>query len=261
VYGLKATEHRVPTTGFFRPPQDAPRSLRILGSLGPMARDLGDLELVLRTIAGPDAADTDVPPVPLGDHQRRLFSGLRLAVAPTLPGLTVAPDLRAAVERTATQASDAGAGVVERLPAVDWRELGLFGELMTALTGVFDPGAQLSAEHRSLAWYLAALGRRDRFMTAWERFFDEVDALILPPALTTAFDHDATDHAEQGHLSVFANLAGLPALTVPAGLDGEGLPIGVQIVGPRWSEIRLLEIAGALEEAGILPGFARPPRY
>src|SRR5437762_2806900 len=54
VYGLKATEHRSPTTGFFRPPQGSPRSVRILGSLGPMARDLADLDLVLRVIAGPD---------------------------------------------------------------------------------------------------------------------------------------------------------------------------------------------------------------
>jgi len=52
-----------------------------------------------------------------------------------------------------------------------------------------------------------------------------------------------------------------PALTVPAGRDEAGLPIGVQIVGPRWSEIRLLEIAAELEESGILPGFAKPPGY
>jgi Asp-tRNA(Asn)/Glu-tRNA(Gln) amidotransferase A subunit family amidase len=60
---------------------------------------------------------------------------------------------------------------------------------------------------------------------------------------------------------VFANLAGLPALTVPAGLDEQGLPVGVQLVGPRWSEVRLLEIADALEAAGVLPGFTRPPGH
>jgi len=44
-------------------------------------------------------------------------------------------------------------------------------------------------------------------------------------------------------------------------VDADGLPIGIQIVGPRWSEIRLIEIAAALEEAGILPGFVRPGGY
>ncbi len=261
VYGLKATEHRVPTTGFFRPPHGTPRSVRVLGSLGPMARDLDDLELVLRVIAGPDGQDSEVPPVPLGARQRRRLPELRLAVAPALPGTTVAASLRGEVERVATRASDAGARVTQRLPDVDWQELRLFGELLTAVTGVFNPGAQLSDEHRGLAWYLAALDRRDRFTGAWEAFFDGQDALILPPAMTTAFGHDTTADAEQGHLMVFANLAGLPALTVPAGLDGDGLPIGIQIVGPRWSELRLLDIAGALEEADILPGFTRPPGY
>ena len=47
VYGLKTTEHRVPFTGFFRPPQAGPRSVRILSCLGPLARDLGDLQLAL----------------------------------------------------------------------------------------------------------------------------------------------------------------------------------------------------------------------
>jgi amidase len=261
VYGLKATEHRVPTTGFFRPLPGVPRSVRILTSLGPMGRDLSDLELVLRVIAGPDGYDTEIPPVPLGAGQRPGLPELRLAVVPALPGASVAGSLQAAVERVAAGAAGAGARVAERLPDVDWQDLALFGELMTVVTGIFDPGAQLSDEHRGLSWYLAALDRRDRFIGAWQRFFDEQDALILPPAATAAFGHDTTGYAEQGRLTVFANLAGLPALTVPAGLDQDGLPVGVQIVGPRWSELRLLEIAGALEAAGILPGFARPPGY
>jgi amidase len=47
-------------------------------------------------------------------------------------------------------------------------------------------------------------------------------------------------------------------LTVPAGSDDQGLPFGIEIVGPRWSEIRLLRIARELERAEILPGFQRP---
>jgi amidase len=261
VYGLMATERRVPTTGFWRPAENTPRSIRILISLGPMARDLGDLELVLRVIAGPDGRDTEVPPVPLHDRRRRALSELRLAAVTALPGATVAAGLRAEVERIASEASDAGACVEDRLPKVSWEEQRLSGELMTAVTGVFDPGAWLPDEHCSLAWYLTALDRRDRFISAWEDFFGGYDALILPPATTTAFDHDSTADAGQERQMVFANLAGLPALTVPAGRDEAGLPIGVQIVGPHWSEIRLLEIAAELEESGILPGFARPPGY
>jgi amidase len=261
VYGFMATEHRVPLTGFWPPPPGTPRSLRILMSLGPMARDLDDLELVLRVIAGPDGQDTDVPSVPLRSRDRCALTGLRLAAVTALPGAAVATSLRAEIERIAAEVSDAGAHVEDRLPKVDWDAQELSSELMTAVAGVFDHSARLPEEYRTLAWYLTALDRRDRFISAWEDFFGAYDALILPPATTTAFTHDSTADAGQGHQLVFANLAGLPVLTVPAGRDEDGLPIGVQIVGPHWSEIRLLEIAAGLEEASILPKFTRPPGY
>jgi amidase len=73
VYGLKTTERRVPATGFFRPPGGGPQPVRVLASLGPLARDLDDLQLALCVIAGPDGHDADVPPVPpvaAGRHRR-----------------------------------------------------------------------------------------------------------------------------------------------------------------------------------------------
>jgi amidase len=270
VYGLKTTEHRVPVTGFYRLPGE-PRSVRIMTCLGPMARDLGDLELALRVIAGPDGIDGDVPPVPLAARRRRRMQDLRLAAAPTLPGATVATSVRREVERVAARASDAGARVEERLPDVDWEALlGLFRDLLATITGIFAPGADLRDEQRALAWYLGALERRDHFTTAWESFFADFDGLILPPAMGTAFPHrephaavevdgKTVSSSEHGRLAVFCNLSGLPALAAPAGLDGDGLPIGIQIVGPRWSEIGLLEIAHELEAAEILPGFRAPP--
>jgi amidase len=273
VYGLKTTEHRVPLTGFFRPPPGAPPSVRILSCLGPMARDLDDLALALAIVAGPDGADGDVPPVPLGSPRRVALRELRLAVAPTLPGVAVAGDVRRAVERVAAAAADAGARVEERLPAVDWEaQHALFGDLVATVTGVLDPGATLRDEQRTLAWYLGALDRRDRAAAPWERFLADVDALLLPPAMATAFPHategSAVDvdgrrvsYLAHGAFLTFANLAGLPALVAPAGPGDDGLPVGVQLVGRRWSERRLLDVARALERGGVLPGFRAPPGY
>jgi amidase len=256
VYGLKTTEHRVPMTGYFTLP--GPRPVRIMGVIGPMARDLDDLELALSIIAGPDGQDGDVPPVPLGCRRRSEPGGLRLAVA---PGTAAHPALRKQVERVAAAASEAGATVVERLPDVDWAtQQELFGRLMWTVTSVLDPEAELPDEQRTLAWYLDALSRRDRFAAAWEAFFGGIDALIMPPAEALAFPHDAPDLEPEGRVLAFANLCGLPGLVVPAGLD-EGLPVGIQLVGPRWSETRLLDVAGTLERAGILPGFRPPPGY
>jgi amidase len=263
VYGLKTTEHRVPLTGFLRQPHDLPRTVRIIGCLGPMARDLDDLELALRVIAGPDGRDGDVPPVPLPPLGDVPLAGLRLAVAPTLPGVTVAASLRGAVERLAARASDAGARVGARLPDVDWEAMrAQFGELL---------GAILCDGERPVGSYFRALHLRDRVVAAAHDFFEEFDALVLPPAVTLAFPHCAPGTAlDVDGVPVpyealtapgtLANYAGLPALAAPAGLE-DGLPTGVQLVGPRWSEVRLLGIARRLEQAGILPGFRPPPGF
>jgi amidase len=262
VYGLKATEHRVPSTGFVTPPPGGVRPVRIMGGHGPMARDLDDLELALSIIAGPDGRDGDVPAVPIEARTRRSLNELRLAVAPALPGSNIQKALRYQTERVASAASDAGAVVEERLPDLDWPAMNeLFVALLNTITGIFDPTAQLPDEQRGLAWYLTALDRRDFYVHTWERFFDDVDALILPPAQTAAFAHEETGYEAEGIQLIFANLAGLPGLAVPAGRDEDGLPVGIQIIGPRWSETRLLDIAHALEEAGILPGFQAPPGY
>ncbi|WP_248362568.1 amidase family protein [Anaeromyxobacter oryzae] len=153
----------------------------------------------------------------------------------------------------------------ERLPSCDWDGANLLvRELISAIT------AERCGEE--LAWYFAALDRRDRFITAWEAFFRDFDALLLPPSMTTAFPHcepgtplpvdgKLADYFGHGAVLAMANLADLPALVAPAGRDEDGLPIGVQIVGPRWSEMRILAIARALLNAQVLPGFAPPPGY
>lgn len=270
VYGLKPTEHRVPLTGFFRQPAGTPRSVRIMLTLGPMARDLDDLALSLRIIAGPDGHDSDVPPVGVGDPPGPRVDRLRVAIAEALPGSRTDAAMRSAVTGVATRLAAAGARVERRLPAIDWESSNeVFNRLLGAVTGIFAPDAGLEPEQPTLAWYLEALDRRDVAMAAWETFFEDVDVLILPPAMTPAFLHAkpyssiAVDgrqvaYLENGGLLVFANYAGLPALVVPAGVDPDGLPTGVQLVGPKWSDVRLIATARAMEQAGLLPGFRSP---
>jgi amidase len=268
VYGLKPSENRVPLTGFFRLPPEVPRGVRILACLGPMARNLDDLELALSLIAGPDGFDTEVPPVPWRASDASApaaweLSRLRVAYALELPGAPVAKALQEAVQRTVSGSARAGGKVTSGLPACDWAAgNALFGELVGEITS--------SEPKRSLAWYLGALHRRDGFISIWERFFQDHDVLIIPPAMTSAFAHcepgtplqvdgQARPYFGQGALLAMANMAGLPALVVPAGRDDEGLPVGVQLIGRRWSEESLIAAARALELAGVLPGFSPPP--
>ncbi|MEZ4230218.1 MAG: amidase family protein [Polyangiaceae bacterium] len=260
VYGLKPSERRVPMTGFFNLP--GPRPVRILSCLGPLARSLDDLLLVLDVISGPDGADHEIAPVPLGSSAAPGLAGLRVAVAPELPFCKVARSLSDEVERLANALEGAGVQLTRTLPGVDWSAAqALFGELATELTG--------PDQTQSLSWYLHALARRDGIMSAWDRFFEEVDFVVWPSGMSAAYPHCEPGQpvvvdgqpfpyfAQVGAL-IPANLAGVPALAAPAARDTAGLPLGVQLIGPRWRDFELIGFAKALEEVGILPGFAWP---
>jgi amidase len=271
VYGLKTTEHRIPLTGFFRQPSGTPRSVRILSTLGPIARDLDDLDLVMSLVAGPDGRDPDIPPVPYDLSGTVSIDGLRVAVGEGLPGASVGKVMQEAVAEVASRLATAGAHVQRSLPDVDWGASNeLFMRLLSVVTSIFAPDNELDDEQRSVAWYLDALDRRDQVIATWETFFEQFDVLIVPPAMTPAFPH-ADEYAsievdgrrvpylEHGALLIFANLTGLPALSAPAAIDADGLPIGIQLVGSLWSDARLIGMARAMEEAGVLPGFRPPP--
>jgi amidase len=170
----------------------------------------------------------------------------------------------------AQQLSDEGAAIEEAaLPELDFeQELLSAGELIGMAIGAFQP-----EEHKpqtSLAQYLQALHRRDQSIIAWEQFFSQWDVLVCPPSMTAAFPHCETGSplyvddrkAEYWMVSAHAtlfNYTGHPAIVLPHKQDRDGLPIGVQIVGRRWDESRLLGIAQAL--SGVAGGFQRPPGY
>jgi amidase len=268
VYALKTTEHRVPLTGFFRIPDGPPRPVRIMVSLGPVARNLDDVEMLLSLISGPDGLDSDVPAVPLQRRTDVAPGQLRLAVAPAIPGAPIANVLSDQVNQVASAVANAGGRVEQELPDISWdAQAALYGELLHMVTTVFslDGGSK-----PTLAQYLTALDKRDKLIAEWERFFERYDALLMPAAATVAYPHsddqspltiDGVDvpYQQQGLMFALSNLNGLPGLAMPSGLDPEGLPAGVQLIGARWTESDLLAIARGLETAGITPGFQAPP--
>jgi amidase len=269
VFGLKPTEQRVPLTGLI-PGLPGPRPIRIMSCIGPMARTVEDLALLYSIIAGPDGHDTEVAPVPVDEVSNVELKNLRIAFAPNLPGFPIAAEMRAAVEELAMRLSPLCEVVEEAaLPQLDFNQEGASaGALIGMMTGAFQP--EEPERPTTLAHYLEALHRRDQSILAWEHFFDEWDMLLCPPSMMTAFPHCEpgsplhVDDQEVGYWMVSAhgtvfNYTGHPAVVLPYTLDRAGLPIGIQLVGKRWSESRLLAMAKALSE--VTGAFQGPPGY
>jgi aspartyl-tRNA(Asn)/glutamyl-tRNA(Gln) amidotransferase subunit A len=98
------------------------------------------------------------------------------------------------------------------------------------------------------AFYLKALKVRNLIRGDFVRAFEQCDAICMPVAPTTAFKlGEKVDDPLKMYLSdiytIAANLAGVPGISIPCGFDDTGLPIGLQILGPAFSEARLLRIA------------------
>jgi amidase len=270
VFGFKPTENRVPLTGLIPNPDDRPRGIRIMSSIGPMARAVEDLCLLDRIIAGPDGQDTDVRPLPDVEAPEPALRTLRIAYAPAFPGLPVAAVIRDAVAALARQMERAGAVVEEApLPRLDFgKDFASAGELIGMMVGAGQPDRK--GEHPELRQYFAALQRRDRSMVAWERLFGKWDALLCPAAMVTAFPHCKpgtpleVDGGEVSYWLVAAygtifNYTGHPAVALPYEIDRDGLPFGLQLVGKKWDDRRLLGIARAMSR--LIGGFRRPPGY
>jgi aspartyl-tRNA(Asn)/glutamyl-tRNA(Gln) amidotransferase subunit A len=104
------------------------------------------------------------------------------------------------------------------------------------------------------AYYLKALKVRRRIADDFDRAFEKVDALLTPTAPSAAFSlGDRSDDPVAMYLNdiftVTVNLAGLPGMSVPAGLDATGLPLGLQLIGRALDEGTLFSLGGALEKA------------
>lgn len=126
-----------------------------------------------------------------------------------------------------------------------------------------------TARHRE---WLQANDARAQFSDAMRRFFARFDVLLAPISPTAAFPHDQrpirrrTLKCSDGHEIAYtamlkwialATVCELPATAIPAGLNAQGLPVGIQIIGPRSGDVFTLAVAQAIDEQ--IGGFRAPP--
>ncbi len=278
IFGLKPTHGVSSMRGHIPGP---PGSL-VHGDLnvtGPLGRSVDDLELMLRT-ALTVGAFQGVPGAQLpASAGLREAKDLKLGVWPDESMATVAAACRKTVIRIGEEMEAAGAAVDQtarpkvmtdqlystylallwpnvgsRYPDNVWHELDRVARASDPNDIASVAPKLMTASHR--AW-LRADEARQHIAAEWARAFEEVDAIIMPVAPTQAFPHNIerkyadrsvdVDGLSRPYIDTlfWAGLAtapGLPSVVIPAA-PMNGLPVGVQIVGPRYSDFTLLDIA------------------
>ncbi len=271
VFGHKPSFGRVPAY---------PRSaFGTLSHVGPMTRTVTDAALMLSVISEPDVRDWYALPAQgagaAADYTVGLddgVKGLKIAFSPTLGGNPVDPEIAALVAAAANRFQDLGAHVEEAEPElpdcaaafrIHWyagAAMLLAGLSKTQMVEI-DPGLkEIAAEGTKypISQYLGAVKTREAIGLAMNRFHETYDLLLTPSLPVPAFeaglerpkDNDGQDRwIDWTPFSYPFNLSRQPAASVPCGLTQDGLPAGLQIVGPLYADSLVLRAARAYEEA------------
>jgi len=299
VYAHKPTFALVPSRGHTPPPLPPLPLDRDLAVIGPMARSAADLSLLLDVMAGPDPLEAGKAfSLTLPPPRHQALKDFRVLVIDSDPVLPTDRTVRGAIDKLAGELARAGVMVARQSPLLpDFAASSrLYMRMLMSFLGAnFPPevyeGAKAGAAHcppdnvslgaerlRGIALshrdWLMADGARARLRAQWRELFNSFDAVICPVMPTPAFPHDHsvdqearririddTDHPYVDQLAWpgIATLPGLPATAIPVGLSPDGLPVGVQIVGPWLEDRTLLKLAELIERE--FGGFVPPPMF
>ncbi len=271
IAGFKPTVRRISGAGHF-PPCVGPAAL--VSAPGPMARSVADLRLLFELMQGADNRDSLAIPPPAATAALPV----RIGLLRQFYQIPVHAAANQALDHAATLLAQSGFPVeeiqlrgLERAPNV-WSFF--FGELGRMHTRQFLAGRESEAHWTLLEFYkntpapdaaavYAHYAERERLRAAALEQMAGYPILLMPPCSIPAFKHGERRHAiGEASIGQFAamalattwNLLGFPALVLPCGRTGEGLPVGVQIVGRPFEDELVLEAGERLEkERGAFP--------
>jgi len=294
VFGHKPTWNLAPPRGHALDDSLTPTDISVIG---PLARSAVDLEIALRVMAGPDTLETpglaiDLPT--LGEPLSALRIGVWPSAGPFCPSSAAvsgrAQAVADALGRAGAKVDDRArpdfapehshevfsalllSAMANRLPEAEFKRRVAKADALAE--GDVSGGAlEVRWQTMRLRDWSRYNEARTKLRWAWRRYFDEVDFLITPVMPVTAFPHD---HGPEGGRTIdvdgqslpyfnqtfWAGLAGvayLPATVFPAGVAPDGLPVGLQIIGPAYGDLRTIQLAQRLEQLGF--AFVPPPGY
>ena len=238
VYGFKPATDRVSQDGLI--PADP-----TLDAIGPLARDLDTLERVSRVISDFGEGDCDGPGATLADHGVELHPHIAAVLERANEALDRPPEQRLTTPNSRIRF--AGFIGVSKKMAQDLAGVPVSGHLAKLLT--YGP-RRSEDDWREDQALLVETAQAVRAIVAAAGY------LLMPTVPNPPFPHAEHEPAAQADFTCLANIAGLPAISIPAGWTGDGLPIGVQIVGEAGAEAGLFALARRLDAA---LGAYRPP--
>lgn len=248
---------------------------------GPMARRTADLALMLQAVAGPDPREPHLVPVEGRDFLAAatgpLPKGLRIAYCPDIARIGVDPEIDRVCREAAFRLRDLGCIVEE----VDL-DLAIGRKAFARVRGqyVLNGGLDILDKVDKLGTNYAynirfALAQSPRDVAEGERgrtemlmrmvaFFEKYDRLLTPCAPVPPFPVEQNypetiggkkmeSYIDWAAPTFCLSLTGLPVASVPAGVDRSNLPVGLQVVGPRWNEEGVLALCAAIERVAPMP--------
>jgi len=268
VAGIKPTNCRVPRTGHI---VDLHGIFNTRTQLGPIARKVEDLDLVLRVIMGTDMVDSHVADVPLGPVSAVKLKDLRLAFYTDTEGYhqpkaeTVAMVREvvhglsgevSSVEESAPPGIPEGLAIMQKARSAGGgshisrtaRRLGtekLSSVVQNRVNGKTVPAAE----------FTFLLEEEDRIRKAQLGWLKRYDVIVCPVHAYAAPLHDAPNPSSASYRTIY-NLNGWPAGVVRGGTSSEGLPMGIQVIGRPWREDVVFAVMRAIE--GMTGGWKAP---
>lgn len=264
-----------------------------LDHVGPLTRTVRDAALVLDALVGHDPLDPSSRSLASGSAPSRDdaesrdeadLTGLRVGVPRNYYFERISPDVDAAVRRAIGRLQELGAEIVEvEIPLTRYVQAIQWGLMVPEATAyheqtlrstpeLYAPDVRVLLEAGELVLagdYLRAQRARTMMRDAWATMFRQVDVVAAPavPMTAAAAGQESVEWADGTveavsdsyvRLSAPANITGIPALTLPVGLDPAGLPIGMQLMGRPLHEATVLRVGRAYEVTGADAGRLAP---
>ena len=296
LYGLKPTESTIPLQGAMPNFSNTKGFVFHMAQAGPLARNIEDIELLWSVIKGEHNSDRTVSPIKWKDCDDLTCNDFKISWIDSWSGYMPSSETKNVISSFIKKIEDSGFKITNTKPPELLHQktlslsMRLFSQLISQsipwyikplvkiqlkkglLKGVKLYNKEINNGFKdSFKYYSETMGIRAEIISEWETYFEKNDILICPTGFGPAFKRSKIGEPiiyngkkikyfdyVWPYLGCF-NGSGHPCLTIPLGLNKEGLPIGIQIVGAYWSEPKLIQFTKLISKFNT--NFIQPPNY